>query len=183
MRPNRVLIAIVLTTTLLILVSALLPQTVYADCGVPGTPPCSTGGDKRKVATRTPLPTHTAIAIQPLVPLLPLSGGGVSTPTPPPVQLTAIAQIKTAVALTTTPTPTPSITPTSNPLVPPSNRPIVTPVAGPVLVPPGTAVMIIIVALVTLLVAGGVFLMRRLRTSGTQRPPSPNRDQGPGSTS
>jgi LPS O-antigen subunit length determinant protein (WzzB/FepE family) len=53
----------------------------------------------------------------------------------------------------------------------PPDRPIVTPVAGPVLVLPGTAVIIIIVALVGLLFGGGVFLSRRRGTTSPQHPP------------
>ena len=173
MSPRKVLTAIVLTSALLALASALVPQTVYATCGLPGTPPCSTGGDKKKVPTRTPLPTNTAIAILPILPVMPLSGGGAEgspTPTFDPGLLTAIAQTQTASALPRMSTP--SATPTSGA----SGRPIVTPVAGPVLVLPGTAVMIIIVAFIVLLLAGGVLLARRVDRAGPQRPPNSNKE-------
>ena len=180
MNPNRVLNAIVLIAAILALTSALVPQTVYADCGQPGMPPCSTGGDKKKVPTRTPLPTHTAIAIQQIVPVRTLSlGVGAASalaPTLNPEQQVMTFAAQTEMALTPSPTSTPTQTPTSGASVPvPPDRPIVTPVAGPLFLRPGTAVMIIIVTLLGLLIAGAVLLSRWLNKGGGQRPPNPNK--------
>lgn len=141
--------------------SMVLVQTVYAQCGLPGTPPCApapggSGGDKQrrptKTPTATPRPTATATTQKPSV-LMPLGGGDAA--------LTATAAwLQTWVAETNPPTATPSRTPTPSPLGPPPERPIVTPVAGPLFLLPGQIWMIIIVALVAVVAAGLILVLR-----------------------
>ena len=176
MSAQRTLIAIVLTAALLALTSVLLPKTVYAECGLAGVPPCGTWGDKQKVPTKTPLPTHTAIAIQPILPVIPLTGLGTSTPTIPPDVLTATAQSETASAQQPTPVPTETPTPGADAPAPPAGQAF-TALTGALRALPGTGVIIIVVALMGLAFAGLTFLKRRRRKANSQEKP-PNSSTG-----
>lgn len=101
----KALMGLAATIGLAALVSAAAPRAVEARCGGPGNLGCPRRGDTGKVPTKTPLPSETAIAIQPI---LSLPSG---TPPAPSPTLTLGQQLQAYGAQTeTAQNPSPTIT-------------------------------------------------------------------------
>jgi len=86
MKTNKIVFAFILGILFAAIISAIHPQTVYADCGHGTLPPCppSGGGKKKKPTAIPPLPTSVPTSLTTLIPnptatsaaTIPLTGGG-----------------------------------------------------------------------------------------------------------
>ncbi len=91
MKTRTTSLLIIAASTAAFAAAALVSEQAYAQCGLPGTPPCTGGGDRQRKPTPTPSPvppTATSTTAQ-----LALVIGGTPACTPDPADPTAVCLI------------------------------------------------------------------------------------------